>query len=105
MERESDTNWHDKCVGLYFLIQTGKQAKKGRKVKRVACFKNTACSFVMGPGHCSCISYGHSVTAVVFRNTIKGTPCIVGYFVLEGLLKHYSLRNKVKTKWNNSFYN
>jgi len=45
MERESDTNGHDKCVGLYFLIQKEKQAKKkDRKVKRAACFKNTGCS-------------------------------------------------------------
>jgi len=34
MERESDTNRHDKCVGLYFLIQKEKQAqKKGAETK------------------------------------------------------------------------
>ena len=28
MARQSDTNGHDKCVGLYFQIQKEKQAKK-----------------------------------------------------------------------------
>jgi hypothetical protein len=58
MGRKSDTNGHDKCIRLYFLVQKGKKTPKSeKKVKRGARFKNTGCSFVMGPGHGSCISY------------------------------------------------
>jgi len=34
MERESDTNGHDKRVGLYFLIRKEKQARKGEESKK-----------------------------------------------------------------------
>jgi len=34
MERHSDTNGHDKCVGLYFLIQKEKQARKREESKK-----------------------------------------------------------------------
>jgi len=39
MERESDTNGHDKCVRLYFLVQKEKKKpKKGEESEKDSAF-------------------------------------------------------------------